>query len=558
MLEEKIKTQENKIYPDRDYIIEHMYDALKNGWIKAYFQPLVRTLTEEVCGAETLARWEDPVYGTISPALFIPIYEKTNEIYKIDLLMVEEACKALKYRMENGLHVYPLSVNFSRLDFIKIDVVSNVKKIVEKYNIDPALIDIEITESVLSFEGEDFKKIIQRFHDNGHKVWMDDFGSGYSSLNVLNDYDFDLLKIDMKFISNKSQRSQIILRSIIDMAKNIGIVTLAEGVETKEDVELLKQFGCEVLQGYYYSRPQSNEDLRLFLKKQGRKVEKTHLKKYWKEVGKVNLFSFNSVELNTDNNRIKSQVPLALIQMNIEDNSLQCYYVNNEYNEEMKRIDLDNLDVFLENTNETDNAVKEIIINQILEAEKSNRTISKDYILFDKYCHLTIRIVAEMQDRIMCLASFLSLKEQDTADRIEHVIAGSKYALSVFKIIGVICPGNDSSQTIYSAAAFDHDYGKVSLIAGINEFTETMIFIDDKERYKAFMDMDSLEKRMKEKNQTFISSPFRIKHDDTYETVLIRISKVIEKGVKKYIYSMLSADNDVIYDFDKMNMSFLK
>ena len=163
-----------------------------------------------------------------------------------------------------------------------------------------------------------------------------------------------------------------------------------------------------------------------------------------------------------------------------------------------------------------------------------------------------------MQDRIMCLASFLSLKEQDTADRIEHVIAGSKYALSVFKIIGVICPGNDSSQTIYSAAAFDHDYGKVSLIAGINEFTETMIFIDDKERYKAFMDMDSLEKRMKEKNQTFISSPFRIKHDDTYETVLIRISKVIEKGVKKYIYSMLSADNDVIYDFDKMNMSFLK
>ena len=156
---------------------------------------------------------------------------------------------------EKGLPLHPFSINLSRHDFNEMDMLKAISDVIKKYNVPSTAIHIEITESVMLDNTAYFRRIFDSFHDAGFAIFMDDFGSGYSSLNVLKDYSFDVLKIDMRFLSDIGTRSKKILSSVINMAKAIGIHTLAEGVETKEQMIFLRNIGCAMLQGYYYSKP---------------------------------------------------------------------------------------------------------------------------------------------------------------------------------------------------------------------------------------------------------------------------------------------------------------
>ena len=240
---------------DRGYVLKHFDEALEKGYIKVYYQPVVRTLTGKVASAEALARWEDPRLGLLTPGIFIPVLEESHLITKLDCYIIEETAKLYHKLEESHRPILPVSVNLSRVDIDSMDMVGFMESLIRKYRIPRSYFHIEITETALSESAIHLKNEIDRFRTFGYEVWLDDFGSGYSSLNILQDYHFDTMKIDMAFQKNTNIQSDRILRSIVLMAKSLHIHTLAEGVETKEQADFLRSIGCEKIQGFYYGRP---------------------------------------------------------------------------------------------------------------------------------------------------------------------------------------------------------------------------------------------------------------------------------------------------------------
>ena len=246
------------------YIISHLDEAIEQGWIKAYYQPVVYAADRTLCGAEALTRWIDPKYGFMAPGLFIGTLENAQLAYKLDLAMLEIVCKNMAEAKQKGEVIVPVSINFSRADFSIINVPTEVKRIVDKYGVDPKNIHVEITESALLGVNADLKSAMDTLREYGFEIWLDDFGSGYSSFNALKDYSFDVLKLDMEFLKGfeTNQKSKPLIDSVIHMSQRIGMATLAEGVETEEQAEFLHSIGCGKLQGYLVSKPIPYEEFK--------------------------------------------------------------------------------------------------------------------------------------------------------------------------------------------------------------------------------------------------------------------------------------------------------
>ena len=250
-------------YLMNQYIVTHIDEAIKNGYLKAYYQPVVWSKGRTLCGVEALARWIDPKYGFLSPGKFIPVLENNQLIYKLDKEILRIVCADIRHNIDNGLPVLPVSINFSRADFGVIDIVEVVNEIVEQYQVPHELLHVEITESALTNEVDLLKNTINRLHAKGFATWLDDFGSGYSSFNVLKDFDFDVLKLDMAFLVgfNGNEKAKALIKSVISLADQIGMKTLCEGVETDEQAAFLEEASCGRLQGYLYGKPLSYDEL---------------------------------------------------------------------------------------------------------------------------------------------------------------------------------------------------------------------------------------------------------------------------------------------------------
>jgi len=249
----------------RKYVENNVERAVQEGWVRAYYQPVVDVQTGELVGLEALSRWIDPTYGFLSPADFIPTLEDTRRIHVVDAYVIDCTCAYLEEALAEGLDVVPVSVNLSRYDFAG-DILKSLGESVSRHGLDPSYIDVEITESASLEDAEWLTHAIEALHDMGHNVWMDDFGSGYSSLNTLKDYDFDTLKIDMAFLRSNGdkevlRRSHIIVSNVVRMAKELGTQTLCEGVEDDKQLAFLREIGCQKAQGYLFSKPVPWRDL---------------------------------------------------------------------------------------------------------------------------------------------------------------------------------------------------------------------------------------------------------------------------------------------------------
>lgn len=251
---------------NNQYIIENFDRALEEGWIRIYYQAISRTSTGKGCAAEALARWVDPVRGILSPGEFIPVLEKYHLLYKLDLFMAEQVCKDFIRRQERGLPLVPVTVNFSAQDFDYVDVPKKLERIYEAYC--PELypekkyLVVEITEQDMAQATDRFFEQLTRLKRNGFRLWLDDFGSGYSSLNVFSRFDIDLIKFDMNLLRKLDDRNGVnrkIMKAMTDIAREMGIHTLAEGMETEAQRRFLLEIGCELAQGYLFHRPEPLE-----------------------------------------------------------------------------------------------------------------------------------------------------------------------------------------------------------------------------------------------------------------------------------------------------------
>ncbi|MBQ9948926.1 MAG: GGDEF domain-containing protein [Oscillospiraceae bacterium] len=254
---ENISFYENKLinvlHKTQD-IEENMHKAVVNGDFVMFLQPKYCISTRKIIGAEALARWIHPERGMISPAEFIPVFEQNGFIIKLDRIIWELACKKLRYWLDCGIKPVPISVNISREYLANTDIVAIISELVAKYKIPKELLELEITESV---ENNNVRDVVKKFKDCGFTMLMDDFGSGYSSLNMLKSTQFDVLKIDRGFFSEfmESDRGRKIISHTISMSQDIGLDIIAEGVETDEQADFLSGCGCDAAQGFLYCRP---------------------------------------------------------------------------------------------------------------------------------------------------------------------------------------------------------------------------------------------------------------------------------------------------------------
>ena len=240
-------------------------DAIANRQIVPYLQPITDQ-DGKVLGAEALVRWIHPERGFLSPAVFVPVFEENGMIAEMDRCMWRSACEILSEWKETHPDLF-LSVNISPKDFYFMDVAAEIRSLAEEYSLDPAVLRLEITETVMMSDEEDRLRVINELRGAGFLVEMDDFGSGYSSLNMLKDIPLDVLKIDMKFLSRSPEEAKTrrILKGIVSLAEDLGLVTVIEGVETEEQHRLLAEMGCRMFQGYYIAKPMDRAAFERFL-----------------------------------------------------------------------------------------------------------------------------------------------------------------------------------------------------------------------------------------------------------------------------------------------------
>ena len=236
-------------------VVAGIESALREDRIELFLQPKCNIRTGKIVGAEALARWRHPERGIVAPGEFIPLIERNGLVRSLDLRVWEKTAAWIRGLIDEGVQPVPVSVNVSRADIYLVDVAAELHALVERYGIEPSLIEVEITESAYSERPDRIVAAFDELAERGFTVLMYDFGSGYSSLNMLKDINVDVLKIDMRFLDRDDRRSKDIMESVIRMARWLDLPVIAEGVETREQVNFLLDVGCSYAQGYYYARP---------------------------------------------------------------------------------------------------------------------------------------------------------------------------------------------------------------------------------------------------------------------------------------------------------------
>ncbi|MCR5667416.1 MAG: EAL domain-containing protein [Eubacterium sp.] len=516
----------NKISDLELYVQEHLEDAIKQNWLIAYFQPIVRSLTSQVSCFEALARWDDPTYGFLTPDIFIPPLEKNGNIYQLDLAILEIICQHYEEHLKHSLDFVPVSLNLSRLDLEVDDIHEQINSICDKHSVPHNMIHIEITESSSSHKEDALEEHIQWFHRDGFEVWMDDFGNGFSTFNTLQTHSFDVIKLDMMFLQNFNQKAELILRSIIKMAKSLGIGTVCEGVETAKHAHFLKEIGCERMQGWYFGRPQPSDILKKQNQAHNQHYETSDEKQYWDKIAQIDLLS--------------GQPELVIEYAN---HSWKSVAFNKQIVKAFQEIHPEENPEMLHMPMSTNHPLYQILDDLFSQASRMKTGCKIDYIDNNFLVLMKATYIASLDDKTalkITLRNIYTELEYKRNTLLENGLVG---LYSQFELVNLINPDRDSAMQIYSNASFEKVYGQGSLLTGIKEFTNTEVYADDRERYRQFMDLNTLEARYKDQETHFLTEPFRLKDKKGgFRWKLVTLLKILAGNEREYLYEIQHVD----------------
>ena len=503
---------------DEDCLLEHFREAVEKGFIRPYFQPIYRSVTGNMIGAEALARWFDPEKGMLSPADFIPVLERSGMIYDLDMEMLRQTCAFYRDLMDRGTPLSMFSVNLSREDFRHEDLFENVTAILDQYEVPREAIKLEITESLMIEDTDAFQSAFRRFHDAGFSIWLDDFGSGYSSLNVLQHYDFDVMKFDMLFLRDDSARGRQLLISLISMAKTLGIHTLTEGVETQEQREFLTSAGCEVQQGFYYTKPVSVEALAVICEKQKETIESPEDRRYWWEVGSINFVSPNPLQEYVKRKTAaqeagigyrQSDSSIALVECNMD--RFRYVFASDDYKKRVRELGFDSIEVLEKALSNQRSHMFLMIRKLVLDALDRKTVQTFEYVYKDVYFRLSVLFLARKKGWIMMamrLSTFDSEREVQTA---QEMLNYSSALLSTYELVVLFYLESNTVKRIYTANKMPEYDREQSIEESLQKFCEAEVEPIDQKRYLRFLDLKTMTERVEASPKKFIQSIFRMR-----------------------------------------------
>ncbi len=474
----------------KQYVIENIDTAIREKWIQVYLQPIVRIVNNRVCDVEALARWYDPERGVLSPASFIPVLEESGQIYKLDLYMLDKVLESMQKQKANGLDVIPHSINLSRSDFNACDIVEEIRRRVDEAGVSRDRITIEITESIIGSNFDFMKEQVDRFRALGFQVWMDDFGSGYSSLDVLQSIRFDLIKFDMSFMQKLDEGSdgKAILTELMRLATSLGLETVCEGVETEEQVQFLREIGCSKAQGYYYGKPIPFNDILEMHKTDSLSLDNENPaeSKYYESIGKTNLFDLGVIagEENDTLQSTFSNIPIAVLE--VKGSEARYIRSNRSYQQMIKRLYNGNVLTQTVNISETSSGYGSEFIAAIRHCCESGNSVFFDEMIPDgSVLHSFVRKISTnpVSGWVAIVAAVLSISEptdKTTYADIARSLAADYYNIYVIDL-------NTESFTEYSSRVGGEElsverYGE-HFFASAREAAETRIYEEDREPF---------------------------------------------------------------------------
>ncbi|MCR5113121.1 MAG: GGDEF domain-containing phosphodiesterase, partial [Acholeplasmatales bacterium] len=470
--------QKRELY---EYVTAHIDEAIANGWIKVYYHPVVRTLTDKICSVEALARWIDPNYGFLAPYKFIGPLEDTRQIHKLDSYMILEVCRYIRERIDNGLELLPVSFNLSRHDFMLTDAFQVVLDACKKYEVPHRLIKIEITETTVIEDPILMKDVIDKFRNNGFEIYMDDFGSGYSSLNFLKNFDFDEIKLDMQFLSDFTEKSKTVIRNSIVMAKELGIQTLAEGVETQEQYDFLKSIGCEKAQGYLFSKPLPYEEVIALMKEKGFEHEENRFRNFFDEMAKINFVT---------------EQPVCLVHDDGEIFNFKFY--NDKLEELFKKLGVETIEALTNIINSPKSLFRRTIRKNMAYLPK---VIGDEKVFFytflGNYIRFHLKNVGQVDDNNLYWIRLDNLSTNEENKQKNNLEASMREIYHIYDSVAVFDLRDDS----YSGVVFDSSIEE-DIVSNNLKFTEALkvltksIYYLDVNRFLEFSDVKTIKQRI--------------------------------------------------------------
>ena len=496
-----------------NYILKNYQKAIDYHEIQAYFQPVIRTSSYQLCSFEALARWIDPEIGIIYPDEFIPVLEREHLIYHLDVAILRRVCDRIRRSITNGETPIPISVNLSRLDFTLCDIFSNVDRIVSDFQIPHDLIYFEITESVMAEQKDLLQSIVERFHSAGYQIWMDDFGSAYSSLNALKEISFDELKLDMGFLRPFTLRSKRIATSIVGMAKTLDIHTLAEGVETEEHVSYLRDIGCEKVQGYYFGRPLPYEEAMENLKRKGIEVEALQDRRYYDEIGKIDFLSAVPFMTKEEKDSLATarqlnSIPLALAEFSSK--FFKVLFCNTAFEKTASETGMFSNVFSHENLRQPQPYTRfSEKFTQLMEFVRTNSEGRMLSTFREQYYEITARRVARTRGRYCVLLRITNLTKASQSERTRYLDEFVRRLYVLFERITFVNVADDSIRALYMTNREDLVSGRKGIEKLFKEYSDAYIFPEDQDRFFRTFNPGATLARFRDTNCESFSEVFR-------------------------------------------------
>ena len=542
---ESIKKQSNVLtcyYTDelgyreklREHIIESIDVAIAKQYIQVYYQPIVHVISGRLCGYEGLARWVDPDFGFLSPADFITTLEDARLIHRLDTYMIQKICKDIKkYHSERG--EVPVSVNLSSLDFQLSDMPLIANQAIAENGLPKDFLNIEITEGAFNDNSSNVHEVLNRFRQSGFEIWMDNFGSKYSSLNILKEVDVDLLKVDMRFLRefHTSKKSRIILKNIMNMAKELGIQTLMEGVEDEAVMEFLRQVGCNKAQGYLFGKP-ATADL---VNYKVLKPETISERKYYDSIGRVNILSqspLNSIDGKDDSDLI------ALAIAEFDGKRFNFLMSTDKFKSAFKPLGVDGKyepeDVF-------NNRMLQFSINVQNLAQQSIENGSEcvqDFITSEGFSNLHLRCISiNVENKAAAILFTVDKISANSALKREQLKETAlRFLYSLYSRVDLIKIDGTEIENIYlNSARYRESLVKGSVVKSLKTFASKNIYAEDRQKFIDFYDLTTIEERIEENELNYITEYFRTRDENkNYSWQMYMLIPIIING-ERYLLS---------------------
>ncbi len=528
----------------RAYVIEHLDEAIERGEIRAYAQPIVRVLTGLICEVEILARWESEQYGFLRPDEFVPELERHQLIHRLDAEVIRRACSQWREAADVGINV-PFGINLSRLDFELCDIFAVVTEIMERYNVPVEQVHIEVTESALSHSNDVLIEGIERFREAGFELYLDDFGSGYSSLSVLEGTLFDVVKLDMSLLQEveHNERARVIVADAVSMVKRLALQTLCEGVESEDQFLFLKAVGCEKAQGYFFGKPQSHEEIMEHLLQTVDQHERLEDTRYYDAVGKVNLMdgTRSSVQ-GVEAAHFLATQPFALIE--ILGKHVDILSANTAFMRMIRNLDANGVRGITERLSTDLSDIRNKVVYTASKALRTRSPQQFDLVIDGRFCTLGITHVESSQGREAFLLQVLGVTRYSQFNNFKLLEQSLSFLYTIFKRIDLLDMTDNTWTNIYLNVP---RYSAIRVGATpqdeIDAFCDTFIHPDDRDRFRDFYDLSTIEERMRAASSNHVTDTFcALLDNDRYEDHIFMIIPMVVDGHRQFLSCMRDLD----------------